>query len=230
MNCISQTLHADINQLTWGKNTQAAVIEVLENGAVTVVANEEFGSLTLSPHREDFTVKYLARLSQGIPKFEKDLPNLLHEKLDVDHASPELNPGKVKYAQKRRKEMVECIGGGNYNPGDEHKWDYVWIVQHFSVKQYPKEWSYPLSLVKNKCTDIDRDKFANSTFQQSKHVNCDSGLDQNCIDTVCNNTTELPCTLYLQCKQPNLHKWNDRDGMKTRGRMKVLCNEGVVYR
>lgn len=50
--------------MSWTKNIDEAQYEFLPDGSVRLVSEDEFASLVLSPHRSDFTVCFLCRISQ----------------------------------------------------------------------------------------------------------------------------------------------------------------------
>ncbi|XP_076454102.1 uncharacterized protein LOC143289122 isoform X1 [Babylonia areolata] len=57
------SLYARIDQIAWGRTVEECHIEVFEDGSRRAVSRDEFASLVLSPHGQDFTVCYLSHIS-----------------------------------------------------------------------------------------------------------------------------------------------------------------------
>ncbi|KAJ8309765.1 hypothetical protein KUTeg_011630 [Tegillarca granosa] len=62
------SLYAKIDEVAWTKNIEEAQYEFLPDGSVRLVSEDEFASLVLSPHRSDFTVCFLCRVSSEYRK------------------------------------------------------------------------------------------------------------------------------------------------------------------
>lgn len=58
-----QSLYAKIDKIAWPKTPKDANIEVFVDGSRRAVSSDEYASLVLSPHGQDFTVCYLSHIS-----------------------------------------------------------------------------------------------------------------------------------------------------------------------
>ena len=59
-----QPLYADINNVSWPQSMEQANYEYQKDGSVRLVSDDEYCSMIFSPHRQDFTVCYLSKVSQ----------------------------------------------------------------------------------------------------------------------------------------------------------------------
>ena len=58
-----QSLYAKIDKIAWPKTPKETNIEVFGDGSRRAVSSDEYASLVLSPHGQDFTVCYLSHIS-----------------------------------------------------------------------------------------------------------------------------------------------------------------------
>ena len=58
-----QPLYANIQAAAWPKSVDDCEIDYLPDGSVRLLSADEYASLVLSPHRQDFTVCYLSQIS-----------------------------------------------------------------------------------------------------------------------------------------------------------------------
>ncbi|XP_041359472.1 uncharacterized protein C5orf34 homolog isoform X2 [Gigantopelta aegis] len=65
------SLYADIVQAAWPRDAEKASIEHLPDGGVRIFSLNEYASLVLSPHKQEFTVCYLSKLGQESPRISK---------------------------------------------------------------------------------------------------------------------------------------------------------------
>ncbi|XP_052271990.1 uncharacterized protein C5orf34 homolog [Dreissena polymorpha] len=80
-------LYANIREIAWPKEVTEECTEVCQDGSVAITSKDEFASLVLSPHRQDFTICYLSHLSDDKKKVGKGIG--ARKKVD------ELNTGKI---------------------------------------------------------------------------------------------------------------------------------------
>ncbi len=59
-----QRLYADIEEVAWPGTLSGAEIERLPSGSLRLLSHDEYASMTIPPHKQDFTVEYLAKVSQ----------------------------------------------------------------------------------------------------------------------------------------------------------------------
>lgn len=64
--------------MAWPKELDVRSCDYLEDGAIRVTSMDQYGSLVLSGHKQDFTVCYLSATSEDQPK--KAYPNSVYEK------------------------------------------------------------------------------------------------------------------------------------------------------
>ncbi|XP_070213066.1 uncharacterized protein C5orf34-like [Littorina saxatilis] len=60
------SLYAKIDKVAWPKTPKETNIEVFEDGSRRAVSSDEYASLVLTPHGQDFTVCYLSRISEDV--------------------------------------------------------------------------------------------------------------------------------------------------------------------
>jgi hypothetical protein len=58
-----QPLYANIKEAAWPRSADDCEIEYLPDGSVRLLSGDEYASLVLSPHQQDFTVCYLSQIS-----------------------------------------------------------------------------------------------------------------------------------------------------------------------
>ena len=68
---IFQSLYADIEQSAWPRDSKKSNIEHLPDGGIRIFSVDEYASLVLSPHRQEFTVCYLSKLGQEVQRRHK---------------------------------------------------------------------------------------------------------------------------------------------------------------
>ena len=62
---ILQRLYADIEEVAWPGALSGAEIERLPSGSLRLLSHDEYASVTLPSHKLDFTVEFLAKVSQA---------------------------------------------------------------------------------------------------------------------------------------------------------------------
>ncbi|XP_013421186.1 uncharacterized protein C5orf34 homolog [Lingula anatina] len=157
------SLHADIVEVSWSSTIESIQWTLLDSGSVKVIADEEFSHLVLSSHGQDFTVHFLAKLSQKRPRqLTESLEmsrSLLQDGYKADnkdgHQGNNRAPSRVEYMtaspelNKRSISVMDEPDGNDtlaHGEAGKSKWDYVWMSQHFSLKNYPECWRQPLKL------------------------------------------------------------------------------------
>ncbi|CAL1542978.1 unnamed protein product, partial [Lymnaea stagnalis] len=61
-------LYAQIDNIAWPKQAEDAKIEILPDGSRRITSLDEYASLVISPHGQDFTVCYLSKTSSEVRK------------------------------------------------------------------------------------------------------------------------------------------------------------------
>ena len=56
-------MYADIEEIAWPGTLEEAEVDTLPCGSLRIYSQDEYASLTLPLHRRDFTVEYLAKVS-----------------------------------------------------------------------------------------------------------------------------------------------------------------------
>ncbi|CAG2206284.1 unnamed protein product [Mytilus edulis] len=61
-------LYAKITNVAWPKGTEHSNFEYMMDGGVRLISEDEYASIMLSPHKQDFTVCYLCGISPDSPR------------------------------------------------------------------------------------------------------------------------------------------------------------------
>lgn len=61
-------LYAKITNVAWPKGTEHSNFEYMMDGGVRLISEDEYASIVLSPHKQDFTVCYLCGVSPDSPR------------------------------------------------------------------------------------------------------------------------------------------------------------------
>lgn len=68
---IIQSLYARIDSVAWPKSHKDALVVLMEDGSKRISSYNEFASMILSPHEQDFTLCYLSRISEDTNKVKE---------------------------------------------------------------------------------------------------------------------------------------------------------------
>ncbi|XP_061183350.1 uncharacterized protein C5orf34 homolog [Saccostrea echinata] len=82
-------LYASIKEAAWPKSVDDCEMDYLPDGSVRLLSTDEYASLVLSPHKQDFTVCYLSQIST-----EPRKPKRHHHKMQSHKSSSTNNSAK----------------------------------------------------------------------------------------------------------------------------------------
>lgn len=114
-----QALYAKITNVAWPKGTEHSNFEYMMDGGVRLISEDEYASIVLSPHKQDFTVCYLCGISPDSPR--QKLHTNKHQQTksaSIDCLKKcELEPDKchnlaevMKYTTHAKKGMIQSTG------------------------------------------------------------------------------------------------------------------------
>ncbi|XP_067838191.1 uncharacterized protein C5orf34 homolog [Heptranchias perlo] len=243
---LSNLFH-DISKVKWPGADGEGAATMADNGRVTVSSPGGHAFLYLSPSQLEFTVKFMARVSQ--PVSGKPLLKPGPSWSGGPHQQPRPSREKVKpvgfgaarsglgrSAGRRQNEVQgvadppvsELRGGGSTEICSKYMHQYAWAVQHHTVSSCPPEWHRPLRLA------------LHCNRQQEKTPGPDGTdiLPQSGGEP--GTDTALPRPMPLNCPAPHLHRWRYREVLG-QGKLdletclhsqlvKVIWCQGVVYR
>lgn len=105
-------LYAKIDNIAWPQKPAEAQIDVLLDGSRSITSLDEYATLVVSPHRQDFTVCFLSRISQD----KRELNHMVVEKShSVSHgtllkyspsSSEKMCSSDTKYSSKLNQALV----------------------------------------------------------------------------------------------------------------------------
>ncbi|XP_078071606.1 uncharacterized protein C5orf34 homolog isoform X2 [Mustelus asterias] len=245
----------DISGVKWpGADTEGAVM-IADGGRVTVSSLEGHAFLYLAPSRLEFTVEFLARVSQSaaskhLVKMSRGKGSGPQQSLchNLNKVKPvELGMGKSTFGRKvqncRSKSnrasnplMMELRDGGSTEIRCKYMYQYTWVVQHHTVSLCPPEWHCPLKLaLHNNC----KQEKSQLDGAHDHLRNADQPVAPE-VAAVQGTTSALPKVLPLNCSAPHFHRWRHRDVLG-QGKLdletclqaqqvKVVWCQGVLYR
>ncbi|XP_074657852.1 uncharacterized protein C5orf34 homolog [Tubulanus polymorphus] len=242
------TLYEDVTHVCWpvslesdddDDRTSADVIE-MEDGSLRIVSIDDHAAMTLSAHGRDFSVSFLAKMSQPAKKRCSEGKVLT----EIDSNTQEQQDMPKTDAKPHYKEK-----NSSCDENTSTYWRYTWVVQHHLVVNCPPIWKHPLQLLtkyaeysSNSTQDI---SYINRTIKdissQNSIVNIDDDYKIDCRhDDHMHVATKLPVSLPLRWQSPHPHKWRpvggaandemDAEACCFNGGVKVICSEGIIYR
>ena len=161
-----------------------------------------------------------------------------HDKSRTEFRNPSDNHCKLSSTQVDCGVTADACGNNSYENDDTEirqsdnlsgrKWEYVWTVQHFSVKEYPSIWKHALTLLLDYLNNSSKCFPPNSKPQSSSDVaNDKTVIPENVQATARVKPRELrrvlrrdfsqciytavPSSLPLSCRNQHKHRWSVTD-------------------
>ena len=161
-----------------------------------------------------------------------------NDKPNVECTHPSNNCDKFSLPQSTAASSeVDCnvtvdTCGGHENDDQVHrrknssgrKWEYVWTVQHFSMKEYPSVWNHALKLLleysnKPKCVAEDHEtKITDSVPSNMTVINGTTQITSHTKPRQLRRVlrkdfshciyTSVPISLPLSCRNQHRHRWS----------------------
>ena len=159
-----------------------------------------------------------------------------NDKLNVECRHPSNSHHKVSLHQSTTSDVdcnVTIDTCGDHDNADEvhrsknssgRKWEYVWTVQHFSVKEYPSTWNHALRLLLEysktpKCLAEDQETKTSDSVPDNMVVINDrtpitSDAKPRQLRRVLRKNfshciyTSVPVSLSLSCRNQHKHRWS----------------------
>lgn len=104
-----QPLYANIREAAWPKSVEDCEIDYLPDGSVRLLSADEYASIVLSPHKQDFTVCYLSQISSEPPKPKRNRhPKTNHKTTSSD-----------KPSECRKETLDASLRGSSFHKDDE---------------------------------------------------------------------------------------------------------------
>ncbi|XP_059830214.1 uncharacterized protein C5orf34 homolog isoform X3 [Hypanus sabinus] len=239
----------DISKVRWPGASNEGAVTVAGDGRVTVCSLGGFAFLHLSPSRLEFTVDFLARVSQSASsKSHRKLESAQNDEHYKNQENVEpvgLTSGhdvSERRAQSRQSEASAATrphgshlkGRGPTGIHSKHMYQYTWVVQHHTVSWCPPEWRHPLHLALHYNRQQDKSPDPSG---MGDHTGSPGTLVPAAVPEV---TTVLRGSLPLNCPAPHLHRWRYRNVLNPRvldlesclcsEPVKMIWYQGVVYR
>ncbi|XP_072903901.1 uncharacterized protein C5orf34 homolog [Hemitrygon akajei] len=239
----------DISKVRWPGASNEGAVTVAGDGRVTVCSLGGFAFLHLSPSRLEFTVDFLARVSQSASSKShlklESAQNDEHYKNQENVEPVGLTSGhnvSERRAQSRQSEASAATGPrGSHLKGrgptrihSKYMYQYTWVVQHHTVSWCPPEWRHPLHLALHYNRQQDKSPDPSG---MGDHTGSPGTLVPAAVPEV---TTVLRGSLPLNCPAPHLHRWRYRNVLNPRvldlesclcsEPVKMIWYQGVVYR
>lgn len=104
-----QPLYANIKEAAWPKSVEDCEIDYLPDGSVRLLSADEYASIVLSPHKQDFTVCYLSQISSEPPKPKRNR----HQK--TNHKTKSSN----KPSECRKETLEATLRSSSFHKDDE---------------------------------------------------------------------------------------------------------------
>lgn len=104
-----QPLYANIKEAAWPKSLEDCEIDYLPDGSVRLLSADEYASIVLSPHKQDFTVCYLSQISSEPPKPKRNR----HQK--TNHKTKSSN----KPSECRKETLEATLRSSSFHKDDE---------------------------------------------------------------------------------------------------------------
>lgn len=104
-----QPLYANIKEAAWPKSVEDCEIDYLPDGSVRLLSADEYASIVLSPHKQDFTVCYLSEISSEPPKPKRNR----HQKTNHKTKSSD------KPSECRKETLDASLRGSSFHKDDE---------------------------------------------------------------------------------------------------------------
>ncbi|KAL8609668.1 hypothetical protein ACOMHN_049748 [Nucella lapillus] len=174
------SLYARIDQIAWGRTGEDTHIEVFEDGSRRAVSRDQYASLVLSPHGQDFTVCYLSRISADSASSTdsgsdshppKSLPSRDQSESVLSHSQSSHSSSKVESHH----------AGGVLSQSHPHYCDHS-SSKPGSHHSEDKKLVHAQPLVSNSACGVDPEAVVSS----SNHHGSDAALNRDC-----NNSTPV---------------------------------------
>lgn len=104
-----QPLYANIKEAAWPKSVEDCEIDYLPDGSVRLLSADEYASIVLSPHKQDFTVCYLSQISSEPPKPKRNRHQKTHHK----------TKSSDKPSECRKETLDSTLRGSSFHKDDE---------------------------------------------------------------------------------------------------------------
>ncbi|XP_059830213.1 uncharacterized protein C5orf34 homolog isoform X2 [Hypanus sabinus] len=207
----------DISKVRWPGASNEGAVTVAGDGRVTVCSLGGFAFLHLSPSRLEFTVDFLARVSQSASsKSHRKLESAQNDEHYKNQENVEpvgLTSGhdvSERRAQSRQSEASAATrphgshlkGRGPTGIHSKHMYQYTWVVQHHTVSWCPPEWRHPLHLALHYNRQQDKSPDPSG---MGDHTGSPGTLVPAAVPEV---TTVLRGSLPLNCPAPHLHSFS----------------------
>ncbi|XP_072113636.1 uncharacterized protein C5orf34 homolog isoform X2 [Mobula birostris] len=205
----------DVSKVRWPGASSEGAVTVAGDGRVTVCSLGGYAFLHLSPSRHEFTVDFLARVSQSAPS--KSHLKLDSAQSDEHYKNQEnMEPAGLTSGHKVSKTRAQSLqseasaatrprgsrleGSGPTGIHSKYMYQYTWVVQHHTVSWCPPEWRHPLHLALHYNRQQDK---STDPSGMGDHAGSPGILVPAAVPEV---TTVLRSSLPLHCLAPHLHR------------------------
>ncbi|XP_069739732.1 uncharacterized protein C5orf34 homolog isoform X2 [Narcine bancroftii] len=229
------------SEVKWPSADREDGVTITDDGHITVSSLGGDAFLHLSPSRLEFTVEFLAQVSQptsgkGGPKpllaqsdgLRSNQENVKSAALSLRHS------GSGTKAQNQHGTAQEaahpCKNRGSTEIYSKYMHQYTWVVQHHTVSWCPPEWRHPLNLALHHDRQQDTSQDPNGPDEPETLAPVE----------VPEVTTVLSRALPFNCSALHFHRWRYRNVLGQRNLdlesclssdpVKVVWCQGVIYR
>ncbi|XP_002737734.2 uncharacterized protein C5orf34 homolog [Saccoglossus kowalevskii] len=220
------TMPTNIKQVRWVKQPNQEYVKLHKDGSVSVTSLDKYASLILAPHKQEFSVKYIAEVSQHLDRKLEPRKNATSPLDNLDHG------GSFTVLLNQQHPTTPCDDEMNAAIEGKHGTSCTFIVSRHSLVDYPDCWEHPLNLaisVSGGQGNIDKVHSDNTKKNKDSVIREKTGDVIKCL---------LPNSLPIRCPASHLHNWNKTsNGVDTaepynvrQEKLKVIWTENVVYR
>ncbi|XP_077987531.1 uncharacterized protein C5orf34 homolog [Glandiceps talaboti] len=250
-------VHSDIHHIKWSTHANSKdMVTLQKDSSVSVSSLGGYASLTLAPHKQEFNVRFLAKVSKPHVRNTEVCENrdarrkncFQHiDSMELDGSFTGILCQRDTANKRKEKELPgnkeedsvgenSCHGDSKSQSSRNH---YIWLVQHHSVASCPSHWKQALDLALSAIKeenngDVNEELHDCSEEAQSKA----SVTSDEKTDDVINSA--VPTSLPLNCPTSHLHMWSKetfgvakiQDGVYNvrQEKLKVICTDGIIYR